>query len=208
MLRNIAVVVSSAVVALLLVAAGWAAGGFFAEQEHKACRFHDYPLDMFSLGLDMEQSGMASELGRLFEADVRERCPASVCAGSAMSLRERKLVLYVKGGADALPEDFGQRAKDLGSEVRVVAVRFSAEELQAAISQIQQVQDARILSVAADTRANGIVIGLADYDPLNTVLLHPLDILSVEARTVLEQVMATGVPIEFLPADEEHLPQW
>lgn len=208
MLRNIAVVVSSAIVALVLVAAGWAAGGFFAEQEHKACRFHDYPLDMISLDLDMEQSSMGSELGRLLEADIRERCPASICAGLARSPREQKLVVYVKGGVDALPEDFGQRAKDLGSEIRVAAVRFSMEELQAAISQIEQVQDERILNVAADTRANGILIGLADYDPLNTVLLHPMDILSVEARAVVEQVMASGVPVEFLPADEEHLPEW
>ncbi len=207
-MRNIAVVVSSAVVALLLVAAGWAAGRFFAEQESRACLFHDTPHDMFSLGLDMDQSGMESELGRLLEADIRERCPASICAGSARALREQKTVVYVKGGIDALPEDFGQRAKELGSEIRVMAVRFSEEELQAAIIQIQEVQDPRILKVAVDIRANGIVLGLADYDPLNTVLIHPMDILSVEARAVVEQVMASGVPVEFLPADADHLPEW
>lgn len=208
MLRNIVVVMSSAVVAFLLVAAGWAAGRFFAEEENKACLFHDTPHDMFSLGLDMDQSGTTSELGRLLDADIRERCPASVCAGSAVSPREQKLVVYVKGGLDALPEDFGKRAKELGSEIRVAAVRFSAEELQAAISQIQQAQDERILSVAEDIRTNGVVVGLADYDPLNTVLIHPMDILSFEARAVVEQVIASGVPVEFLPADKNHLPKW
>lgn len=208
MLRNIAVVLSSAVVALLLVAAGWAAGRFFAEQENSACRFHDTPHDMYSLGLDMEQSLPSSELGRMLEADIAQRCPASVCAGAAAAPREGKLVVYVKGGLDALPEDFGQRANDLAGEIRVSAVRFSAEELQAAINQIQQVNDERILSLAIDPRSNGIVIGLADYDPLNTVLIHPMDILSSEARVVVEQVMAAGVPVEFLPADKDHLPQW
>ena len=208
MLKNIAVVISSAVVAFLLVAAGWAAGSFFAEQESKACLFHDTPHDMFSLGLDMDQTMPSSELGRLLEADIRERCPASVCAGSALSPREEKLVIYVKGGAEALPEDFGQRANDLTSEIRVAPVRFSAEEIDAFMQQIAETNERRILSLSPDVRSNGIVIGLADYDPLNTMLIHPMDILSLETRKVVEQVMAAGVPVEFLPADKDHLPKW
>lgn len=208
MMRNVAIVMSSAVVALLLVAAGWAAGRFFAEEENKACLFHDTPHDMFSLGLDMEQSGVTSELGRLLDADIRERCPTDICAGSAVSPREQKLVVYVKGGAEALPEDFAQRANDLASEIRISPVRFSADDLQAAISQVHETQDERILSVGMDVRANGIVVGLADYDPLNTVLLHPMDILSVDTRARVEQIIASGVPVEFLPADKEHLPKW
>lgn len=208
MFRNAVVVVSSAVVALLLVVAGWTAGRFFAEEEGRACLFHDTPHDMIGLGLDMEQNVPASELGRLLVADINERCPTSICAGSALSPREEKLVVYVKGGLEALPEDFGQRASELAAEIRVVPVRFSADDLEGFISQIADANESRILALSQDVRVNGIVVGLADYDPLNTVLLHPLDILSAETRSIMEQVMASGVPIEFLPADKEHLPKW
>lgn len=208
MLRNIVVVLSSAVVALLLVAAGWAAGRFFAEEEDRACLFHDTPHNMIELGLDLDQSVPSSELGRLLAADIRERCPTSVCAGTALSPREEKLVVYVKGGLEALPEDFGPRAKELGSEIRIVPTRFSSDEIQAFITQIAETNERRILSLTPDVRANGIVVGLSDYDPLNTVLIHPMDLISVEARAAVEQVMAAGVPVEFLPADKDHLPKW